>query len=180
VPSTSSVIVIVGPSGAGKSTLCGRLIHEAARRGIGVGGVVARTRLCDGLVDGLDVVNVATGERRPLAEFDRPTGGPVTGRWHFHEAAFADGLNWCRQVPPGALFVVDEIGPLELVQQRGWAPLVPVLAAHAGPVVVVVRPAFAEALIALLGGRTDIRIDVTPETRDRAAGRALAVLEPGA
>jgi nucleoside-triphosphatase THEP1 len=148
----------------------------ARRRGIGVGGVLAEARTADGLVTGLDAVDVATGNRVALAEYDRPTGGPVTGRWHFHPAAFEAGLAWCRAVQPHQLFIVDELGPLELVQGLGWAPLLPRLRAHDGPVIAVVRPSLVDAFTAAMGGRTITRVDVTLETRDVACERALDTL----
>jgi len=171
----SPFLLLTGPSGSGKSTLCRRVLDVARRRGIGVGGVVAEVRATDGVV-GLDAVDVASGERVGLADFDRPTGGPVTGRWHFHPAAFETGLNWCRRVPAGDLLIVDEIGPLELAQGLGWAPVLPLVRAHAGPVIAVVRPSLVEAFASAMGERVTTRIDVTPDSRDMAFERALKAL----
>jgi len=172
----SPLLVLIGPSGSGKSTLCRRIVAAARQRGITVGGIAAETRSpVDGAV-GLDAVDVATGERVALAEFDRPTGGPATGHWHFHPAAFEAGLSWCRRIPPGSLFVIDELGPLELVQGLGWAGLLPLLQSHAGPVVAVVRPTLVEAFISLTDRPDTTRIDVTPDTREAALSAAMAAL----
>lgn len=125
---------------------------------------------------GLDVVDVASGRRLPLAEFDRATGGPHTGRWHFHQDTFAAGLAWCETASHHALFVVDEIGPLELEQGCGWAPIIPRLAVHQGPLLVAVRPALADALLAALCPRAACRVDITPDTRDAAAAAVSVAL----
>lgn len=170
------LVVIVGSSGAGKSTICRRVIDEWRRRGLSAAGVVAGARAGSPAGRGLDVVDVATGQRLPLAEFDRATGGPVTGRWHFHQDTLAAGLAWCAAVRPDALFVVDEVGPLELEQGLGWAPVVPRLAAHPGPALVAVRTALATALLAALRPRAAIRVDVTSDTRDAAASAVAMAL----
>ena len=172
-------MIIVGPSGAGKSTICRRVVDEWRRRGLPAAGVVAEAR--EGLPAdrGLDVVDVATGQRLPLAEFERATGGPVTGRWHFHEETFAAGLAWCAVVRPDALFIVDEVGPLELEQGLGWAPIVPRVAIHQGPALIAVRPALAGVLLAALNPRAATRVDVTRDTRDAAASAVATALGLG-
>ena len=170
-------VVIVGPSGAGKSTLCRRVVDEWRGRELPAAGVMAELRHDTPGLRGLDV---ATGRRLPLAEFDRATGGPNTGRWHFHQDSLAAGITWCETVPQHALFVVDEIGPLELDQGLGWAPIVPRLAAHQGPALVAVRPALADALLAALSPRPAFRVDITPETRDAAAAAVGVALGLGA
>lgn len=169
-------MVIVGPSGAGKSTLCRRVVDEWRRRGLPAAGVMAELRHDTARGRGLDVVNVATGRRLPLAEFDRATGGPNTGHWHFHQDSFAAGMAWCETISRDALFVMDEVGPLELDQGLGWAPIVPRLAAHQGPALVAVRPALADALLAALSPRPAFRVDITPETRDAAAAAVRVAL----
>jgi nucleoside-triphosphatase THEP1 len=160
------LVVVTGRSGVGKSTVCRRVVELARSRGITAGGCVTERRVHDCQGAGLDVVDVATDERRPFAELDRVTGGPSTGRWHFHPAAFVFGLAGCSRVPPEALLVIDELGPLELVQHEGWAPLVPLLRAHLGPVLVVVRPSLIAPFFSLVEGRNPDTVDVTPAERD--------------
>jgi nucleoside-triphosphatase THEP1 len=160
------LVIVTGPPGAGKSTVCRRVVELARTRGITAGGIVTVRRVEDRREAGLDVVDVATDERRPLAELDSVTGGPTTGRWHFHPAALAFGLAGCRRVPPEALLVIDELGPLELVQHDGWDPLVPLLHAHTGPLLVVVRPSLIAPFLVLAEGRNPDTVEVTHAERD--------------
>lgn len=176
MPADSLLVAVAGSSGAGKSTLCRRVIAAAQAQGVGVGGFVTERRTAGRPQSGLDVVNACTGERLPLAEWDTPTGGPSTGRWHFHQAAFDAGLAWCRAVEPGALLIVDELGPLELVQGLGWAPLVPALIAHAGPILAAVRPSLAGAFAATMGDRTPAIEPLDAAARDDALVRVLSRL----
>src|SRR3990172_4008125 len=76
------------------------------------------------------------------------------------------GLARCRRVPPEALLVIDELGPLELLQHEGWTPLVPLLRAHIGPVMVVVRPSLIAPFLVLADGRNPDTVEVTPAVRD--------------
>jgi nucleoside-triphosphatase THEP1 len=170
------LIVLTGPSAAGKSTVCRRVVNLARSQGLSAGGILTERRVDDGQGAGLDVVDVATDERYPLAELDRLTEGPATGRWHFHPAAFVFGLAGCGRVRPEALLVIDELGPLELVQHKGWAPLLPLLHAHIGPVLVVVRPSLVEPFLVLVQDRHPDTIEVTPAGRDALPSIILARL----
>ena len=160
------LVVVTGPTGVGKSTVCRRVVDLVRSLGLAAGGIVTERRVDDGRGAGLDVVDVATDERRPLAEWDRVTGGATTGRWHFHPEALVFGLARCGRVPPEALLVIDELGPLELLQHEGWAPLVPLLRAHIGPVMVVVRPSLIAAFLVLADGCNPDTVEVTPAERD--------------
>lgn len=117
------------------------------------------------------MIDIRSCMRLPLAEFDRFTGGPVTGRWHFHPEAFAAGMAWCLDAPPEAVLIVDEIGPLELQQQLGWFPLLAHLAAFPGPVLAAVRPSLFAPLAAAFAVRDVRRVDVAIGNRDTAAAR---------
>ncbi len=168
MPRRQPVIVVTGPSGAGKSTLCRRVAQAAVARGRAAAGVSTAPRTPDTRRTGLDVVNVATGERLPLAEWERPTGGPSTGGWHFHQSGLDAGLAWCTAVPPGALLLVDELGPLELRQGLGWAPLVLRLRDHDGPAIAVIRPALVETFVGAVRPRTTATVRVDSASRDAA------------
>jgi nucleoside-triphosphatase THEP1 len=168
MPRRQPVIVVTGPSGAGKSTLCRTVMQAAVARSLAVGGVSTAPRTPDRRRTGLDVVNVVTGERLPLAEWERPTGGPSTGGWHFHQPGLDAGLAWCASVPPGALLLVDELGPLELRQGLGWAPLVDRMRDHDGPAIAVVRPALVETFAGALQGRPIVAVDVDAAARESA------------
>ena len=77
---------------------------------------------------------------------------------------------------PGALLVVDELGPLELVQGLGWAPLLPCCALTTAPSSSSCGRRSSRRSPPAMGDRAVTRIDVTPDTRDDAFERALAAL----
>jgi len=74
---------------------------------------------------GFEAVDVGSGERWPLAHTDQKTGGPRVGPYNFDPAALARALKVLeRAISAGCdLFMMDEIGPLELEQGKGFAPI---------------------------------------------------------
>jgi nucleoside-triphosphatase THEP1 len=90
---------------------------------------------------GLDVEDIVSGERLALAEQSGPTDGPSTERWHFHRGALEWGRTCLGGASPTDLLVIDELGPLELELEQGWANGVSVLREGRYVVaLVVVRP----------------------------------------
>jgi nucleoside-triphosphatase THEP1 len=126
----------------------------------------------------LDVEDVSTGHRRPLAERFCATDGPTTESWHFH----ADGLAWGASVLCRAtlcdLLVIDELGPLELVQDKGWTVGLDLLRdSRYRLTLVVVRPALLPRLQERLGGVDLLVLPVTEINRGDVSGEILTLLE---
>ena len=150
----TSLLVVSGPPGAGKTTLC---IQVAAQLGAHVGGLVSPARLEGGRKTGILVRDLASGEERLLAE---AIPGHSPG-WRFDERVLRWGAELIQQASDSEVLVVDELGPLELRQGRGWHTALDVLAARrAGFALVVVRPSLVD------------------DFRARFAGRAIEVIHP--
>lgn len=168
------ILVISGGRGAGKTSLVLGLARELAASGHRIGGIASPSeRGGDGRPLAIDALDLATGERRLLATRGTAPWQPVPeerggrpGRsLSFSEKTFA----WAEAVfraaakPGFDLVALDEIGPLELDEGRGFFPLVGLVAAMAGldrRFVLTVRESRAEKLLAFFG-------------RDRAAGLSL-------
>jgi len=118
-----AVFFITGEKGEGKTTLLVEIVKHLRAHGIQVGGIAACAVSEAGLRVGFDVMNVASGERRPLARLKTGEGRNLTsGKYEF----FQDGLRMGRKALSSArragsqVVVVDEVGPLEL-GGHGWA-----------------------------------------------------------
>jgi len=118
-------LLVTGERGAGKTVFC-RALVEAVRSLPGppaVAGVVSPRVYEDGEQVGIDVEDLRTGRRRRLAMLRSP-GEPAlseaTKLWRFDEEALAWGNEVLRSAAPCDLLVVDELGPLELEEGRGW------------------------------------------------------------
>jgi nucleoside-triphosphatase THEP1 len=129
---------------------------------------------------GLDVEDLSSGNRVPLAERDHAADGPSTGHFMFHR----HGIEWgaARLASAGAsdLFVVDEIGPLELLRGEGWVGAIGALAKPEHRLAVaVVRPELVTRMITALGDRPVRLVDVSPANRDALPDElALLLTEP--
>ncbi len=126
---------------------------------------------------GFDILDLATGRRRPLATRGR-AGPETTGKFAFD----ADGLALGRAaLSDGAavtadLVVVDEFGPLEL-HGGGWRAQVDRLVEEAhGLVLLVVRRALVEPVVGVYGLAAEGVIDAT---EGRAAVDAVLALMAG-
>ena len=139
-------LLVTGERGAGKTVFC-RALVEAVRALPGrpaVGGVISPRVYEGGEQVGIEVEDLRTGRRRRLATL-RPAGEPApseaTKLWWFDEDALAWGDRVLRSAIPCGLLVVDELGPLELEEGRGWlGGLAAVDSGAFTAAVVVVRP----------------------------------------
>jgi len=137
----SRLTFLTGNSGAGKTTLCLRLIEEAQRDKYNVGGFISPPVFEAERKVGIDLLNVWTGERRRLANRLGGDKGMVTQRWQFDEAVIQWGNSVMAQRPTCALFIIDELGPLEFALGRGLLGAMTLLDERVYPDnLVVVRP----------------------------------------
>lgn len=141
-----AVHLVTGGRGAGKTTLCGALLDEALALpgGPSAAGVICPKVFEDGRETAIDVVDVATGRRRRLADrrspFDDPAG-PSTTRWRFSPEALRWGDDLLRSATPCGLLVVDELGILEFDRNEGWTGGIDAIdTGEFDAAVVVVRP----------------------------------------
>jgi nucleoside-triphosphatase THEP1 len=197
-------ILLTGRRGVGKTTVCQAVAELARRRGYRPGGIITPAfYACSadrelGIGNwkstkvGFEAMDVGSGERWPLAHTDPSTilrqgsgqgsghrqkmGGPRVGPYSFDPAALARALAVLeRAISAGCdLLMVDEIGPLELEQGKGFAPILDLLPVE-GPThtLIVVRPALLDPLLLRLRGavrrpcRTGFTVfSVTEENRD--------------
>jgi nucleoside-triphosphatase len=170
-------VLLTGEAGCGKTTVCKQVVSLAQARGLAVSGVVTLPRLVGGCKVGLDAEDIRTGQRHALAERVTGTDGPATENWHFH----ADGLVWGTTVlhdaPSCDLLVIDEIGPLELVEGAGWTVGLELLrAGRYRLALVVVRPALLLRLSECLGELEPLILTVTQPNRDALPGEIVALL----
>lgn len=160
-----AVTLLTGPSSTGKTSACLQIIAAAHASGVKVGGLVTPGHYADdGTRIAIDLVDLATGARWPLAE--RVAPDPVTGRrWRFRPEALAQGDALLQASQGCDLLVIDEIGPLELREGAGWTSALQILKeGNYRQALVVIRPGLLDTLIGLL---PDVRVYTIRLTEQR-------------
>lgn len=174
-----SVVILSGESGSGKTTVCVRVVALARVQGLDVAGVLTLPRLAGDCKVGLEVEDIRTGRRRPLAEHIGAADGPATEGWHFHTDGLAWGAMILRHAKPCDLLVIDELGPLELLRDEGWTASFDLLRARCYRLaLVVVRPSLVPHVCERLGGVEPLVLAVTEANRDALPGEILDLLQP--
>mgnify|MGYP001077632399 FL=1 len=167
------VTIVTGPPGSGKTTLCREIAAAARRSGRDVAGVLSPAVFAGAVKTGIEAADLRTGEVRALARLRDLRGGAALerGRWAFDEAALAWGNARLARSTPCDLLVVDELGPLEFEQGRGWtAGLAAVDSGAYGAALVVVRPGLLERARARWPG-AEVADAASPHDRRRLAER---------
>ena len=145
------LILVTGSSGSGKTRWCLALADYASILGIHVGGLVSPAVFEGDRKIGIDLLDLGSGAQRRLAvrrgEF---SSGQITEDWHVDDKT----LNWGNAIlaHSGAcqLFILDELGPLELERGVGLTNVLGFIAARRYRLAcVVVRSSLLEIAQAL-------------------------------
>ena len=172
-------VIVTGATGSGKTTLVQAVIERLRARGAHVAGILAPGHLADGRRTGFDIVNLATGERKPLAREEEHVTGrhPRWSRFAFSPDGLALGHAALGEDARGAdVVVIDEVGPFEL-SGGGWADALDALAAtSSGAMLLVVREAVVDAVRSRWGSTESVVYDVSTAR----AGEIADTLHPPA
>jgi nucleoside-triphosphatase THEP1 len=155
--------IISGVRGAGKTTLCLKLadaigaIGDAAVGVTAAGGIVCPAVFDgDGNKIGFRCVSLGSGEswELGLTKGDKDEPGEkknATEKYIFSANGIELAIAALREslAKEGELTVIDEIGPLELRQGGGIAPILTLLET-AGNLIVVVRPELIDEVVGLI------------------------------
>jgi nucleoside-triphosphatase THEP1 len=164
----NEVLLLTGERGVGKTGVCQRVVREARERGLTCAGVVSQAAFEEGEKAGITLIDVATGQYRPLAVADDSEGEVRWGKYRFLPEALDWGVQILEAATPCDLLVVDELGPLELEAGQGLIVALDVLKTGGfSMALVVVRPELVEALKERLGGRVSQVLEVTLASREQ-------------
>ncbi len=163
-------VLLTGERQAGKTTLCKRVAELARGLGRQPAGLLSPALLGEeDLPLAYDALMLPDGEQRLLARADDDLGGPRTGRYSFDADVFSWAIERLRAaISQGCdLLIVDEIGPLELEQGQGLAPLLSELSASGlPPLLLVVRPELVGQLRRRLANIPFRTFTVTQQNRE--------------
>jgi nucleoside-triphosphatase len=139
---TPRLYILTGPRGAGKTTFCRALAGQARAACWDVAGLISPAAFENEVKTDILAESLRTGESRRLASITQRSPEDIFfGRWYFD----AQTLEWGNRVLAGStpcdLLIVDELGPLEFITQKGWRSALALLPQGGYRVaLVVIRP----------------------------------------
>lgn len=160
---SSAILLVTGERQVGKSTLLARAVTRLREVGLQVSGLLTRRT---GPHD-LTVTELHTGEVYALTDPFVDIPGSPTRNFTMNEAAFARSREALAGSFPTQVFVLDEIGPLELRRRRGWIDALELLRReqYALAIVVVRSELLPEAVDALEATWATL-LRITPDNRE--------------
>ncbi len=169
---TRPSVIVTGATGSGKTTFVEAVIERLRARGARVAGILAPGFVAGGRRTGFDIVNLATGERGPLAREQEHVAGrhPRWSRFAFSPEGLEVGRKALGEDARGAdVVVVDEVGPFEL-SGGGWADALDALAASSsGAMLLVVRESVVNAVEARWGLAESAVYDISSASPEEVA-----------
>ncbi len=131
---------ICGNSGEGKTRLVSMLLAEAKQQRWNSREVFALLFLRMGLKSSRRLPDPGL-QTRNLARLANSGDTDIIGKWKMNQESIAWVRAYLLDLQPADLWIVDEIGPYEIVQGKGWADILPLLAElPAKKVLVTFRP----------------------------------------
>jgi nucleoside-triphosphatase THEP1 len=154
-------IVVTGSVGVGKTTVCQKVIELARSRGYICGGIITPKAPDKGII----VVNIQSGESKPLASISEIYQGPHTDRYFFNPEAIEFGNRAIDSAVSADILLVDEVGHLELRDEGFTKALEVIKAGRVKNSILVIRSKLLPAFLARLGAGASI-IETTVKNRD--------------
>ncbi len=158
-------IVITGETGVGKTTVCEKVIRMAKRGGHTCGGILTHKVLDDGVICGIDIVDIQSREKEILASIHDIYRGPCVGEYSFNPDGIRFGIRAIEKGRSSDILVVDEIGHLEL-EGKGFARVLALIrSGEVRDAILVIRKSLLSAFLPQLCAGLLV-LETTPKTRD--------------
>jgi nucleoside-triphosphatase THEP1 len=165
------IILLTGERQIGKTTALSSAVELLRGAGVTVTGLLTRRAGPHDLV----VAELHTGSSYPLTDPYHEASSSQTANFVMNEAAFARSSSALMTSFPTQVFVLDEIGPLELRHRRGWVGGLDLLKREAYTLaIIVVRPELLGQAISELPG---MRFTVMRVDRENRQGLDVALFD---
>jgi nucleoside-triphosphatase THEP1 len=175
-------ILLTGPRHVGKTTACWKALPGLRATGLKIAGFVSPPILNGGgRKTGIEMVDLTTGQRQKFARVVGQDETPTVGVYRVSD----DATEWARGVLAAALtanvdwLVIDEIGPLELHQNRGFAFALEALAdpERIPNAIVIVRPELTGELTERIGRTDTVYVEVTEANRLEVPNQLVRLIQ---
>jgi nucleoside-triphosphatase THEP1 len=158
-----NIVLLTGERQIGKSTLCRKLVGRLFDGGYQVSGLLTRRT---GSHD-LEVTEIHTAQTYPLTlPFDPRVERPL-GHFLFSPEAVELSNKALDTSFPTQVFVLDELGPLELRHHQGWVKVIYMLAEQVyNAAIIVVRPELLGEAIDAFQATVYTVVNIREDNRD--------------
>jgi nucleoside-triphosphatase THEP1 len=145
------LFVLTGGRQGGKTRFCLELASQASVQGLQVAGLVSPAVFEGREKIGIDLLDLATREKRRLAlRRQPPATDPDARRWQLDESVLQWGNAVLTAIGACHLLILDELGPLELLDGRGLSQGLELIGARRYSVAcLVIRPSLLTAALEL-------------------------------
>ena len=166
------IILLTGERRIGKTTVCARLIEGLRRHDIATSGLLTR-RVGP---HALQVTELLSGDTYALTLPYTSEAGIDVGQFRMDPDAVARSAKALGTCFPTQVFILDEIGPLELLHGQGWVGALKLLKRSSYRVAyIVIRPELLVRAVWQLPALHYTVVHVTAETRDAVPASLLAI-----
>jgi nucleoside-triphosphatase THEP1 len=168
------IVLLTGNRQIGKSTVCAALVRMLRETNLKVSGLLTlRTG-----PDDLAVQEIHSGQTYPLTLPIANNDGFLVGHFRFSNAALARSDQTLDACFPTQIFVLDEIGPLELLYGQGWARALTLLRHRKYRIaLIVVRPELLVTAMRQLPLTHYTVVQLSEDIRDTMPGALFNMLK---
>jgi nucleoside-triphosphatase THEP1 len=141
------ILILSDKINSGKSTFCMKCVDELIKRGTPVDGWITPAHMIDGEKVGHDFVSIKNStvcDAIPFTRMEPFENSFPWRRWHFNAEAFELASELANNSQDTKLFIMDEIGPLEIQEGKGFYTPMQRMLGRRENVLVVIREELAD------------------------------------
>jgi nucleoside-triphosphatase THEP1 len=167
--------IVSGEVGVGKTTVCEKIVEMAKRAGCTCGGILTPKVLNNGVLKGIDVIDIESRQSKVLASVEDAYKGPRIGNYFFNPEGIKFGVEAIERGASSDLLLIDEIGYLELRGEGFVKGIELVGSEEVKNSILVIRKELLSAFLARLGTKLPI-FEVTINNRDELPSKIYPFL----
>ena len=145
----SRINIIVGDKQSGKTTFLLDKIVRLKSEGKNVAGIVSRGTFIDNKRNAFYAVDISNSEEKLLMTAEKHKNLEQIGKFYIQKETFEWGKKILRNAVNSnvEIIVLDEIGFSEVVDNKAWADVIPLLVESLKDLYFIVRKEFVDAFI---------------------------------